>query len=80
MKKLESLKEFQIKNEMNDVNGGVSGSGLWNGSKFSYDGEITNTLGSTEIVLGITNYNYTTDFCGVASYDASTISKCFSFN
>ncbi len=75
MKKLESLKKYQIENDMNDVKGGahVQGSGKINGSAYSYNGEVTPTAttGSpSPIILNVS------DYCGQAFLDGQLHMGC----
>jgi len=86
MKKLESLKEFQLKNEVKEIDGGASGTFYFNGSLCTYDGtfSMTNHGSKTEgidyVVQNLTTTNnITTDFCGTATADSSATGGCFSY-
>ena len=80
MKSLENLKEFQIKNELESVSGGVSGSYTLNGSLYTYDGnfQLTNTGSASTGVEGISgsSNDFSTDFCWKTTSDGVVWEGC----
>ena len=78
MKKLESLKEFQINNEINDILGGshVSGSFSAGGSVYTYNGDMGLTQDSTPSLVVYTGSSYVSDFCGATTCDGGARAGC----
>ena len=71
MKTLECLKKFQLKEEMNNLNGGtkVQGSFSIGGSAFKYSGDMSLTNDTVTSLGVISGTSYVSDFCGTATFD-----------